>query len=121
MVVVPVVMIMVMMEVVVVMMIVIVVMMVIVVVTMVMIMMVVMVVITLHRLPHLAVGIELLKADLLLLRLRELHDEVDDLVLEDGSADLGQHLRIIPVEIVDLALLAGELTGPLEQRAVDLI
>ena len=46
---------------------------------------------------------------------------VDDLLLEQRRAKLGERLRIVAVEVVDLLLLTRELPDPGEQGLVDLI
>src|SRR5262245_56186904 len=46
---------------------------------------------------------------------------VDDLLLEERSADLDDRRRILLVEFVDLALLARELAGANDQRPLDLL
>ena len=64
---------------------------------------------------------ERLLGDRLVLHLHLREDVVDDLLLEDRRADLGQRLRVLPVELPDLAFLAGELPGPLDQGLGDLV
>ena len=53
--------------------------------------------------------------------LGESGDVVDDLLLEQRTADLQDRRRIFLVELVDLALLARELTGTDDQRPLDLL
>ena len=60
------------------------------------------------------IGVKLLGADRLLRHVGKLGDEIDHLVLEQRRPDLGQSLGIVAVEVVDLALLARELSDPLE-------
>src|SRR4029079_4459350 len=67
------------------------------------------------------IGVELLGGHWLLGHLGELDDKVDDLLLEDRCPDLGEHFRVVAVEIVDLPLLPGELPDALEQRPVHLV
>ena len=67
------------------------------------------------------IGVELLGAHLLVGDLGEFGDVVDHLVLVDRRPELGEHARIIAIEIVDLALLARELADALHQRAVHLV
>src|SRR3954453_16802484 len=70
--------------------------------------------------PIVGLGVKLLNTDRLFRDLGEFGDEIDHLVLEQGGAQFGKHLRIIAVKIVDLPLLAGILADALEERAVDL-
>src|SRR5690606_4214700 len=63
---------------------------------------------------------EFFPVDLLLLELGLAEDVVDDLLLEDGRAQLGDGTRVLLVELVNEALLAGILTGLLDQRAAHL-
>src|SRR6478736_173712 len=67
------------------------------------------------------VGVEFLRAHLLVGDLGKFGDVVDHLVLVDRSPELGEQARIIAIEIVDLALLAREFADALHQRPVHLV
>ena len=67
------------------------------------------------------IRVQLLGGHRLLLHARKLGDEVDHLVLEDRGPDLGERLRVVAVEIVNLPLLSRKLPHALEESAVHLV
>src|SRR5215472_2402972 len=66
------------------------------------------------------IGVELFGTHGLFRHLGKLEDIVDHLVLEDRRSEFGEKLRVVSVIVVDLALLAWELSHALEQRSAHL-
>src|SRR5215469_6163003 len=66
------------------------------------------------------IGVELFGSHGLFRHLGKLEDIVDHLVLEDRRSEFGEKLRVVSVIVVDLALLAWELSHALEQRSAHL-
>jgi len=65
--------------------------------------------------------LQLVLADRLVAHLRLLEDVVDDLLLEEGGADLLQRLGVLLHELEELPLLAGILPRLGEERALQLL
>ncbi len=49
------------------------------------------------------------------------HDEIDDLLLEDGAAQLKQGIGVLAIVVEHPALLAGELAGAIDEGALQLV
>ena len=65
--------------------------------------------------------LELFAGDLLFRDLGLGHDVIDDLLLEHRAAQFDSAIGVLAVEVEHLALLAGELAGPVEQGALQFV
>src|SRR5262245_17794459 len=85
-----------------------------VVVIMMMIVVVIMVMMMVVMTLAIGIGIKLFGTHFLLRYLGELGDVIDYFVLIDRGAEFRQHARVVAIEVVDLALLSGELPDALQ-------